>query len=175
MVLMGGNTSVDDGMVIDVESPLSGDEDANSEIDMYQTKVVDVDAEIEVSPRRGRSPTKRQANPHLFQSLKAQGYEESAESKSKLVYDFKKNSPAAAKQSYRYKNDFISHPLFRTKYLFSHIEYCRSNSPVKSEGSSAVNPHQFICAQPQQKQNSPAVSTGGSAGYRSVSPTRYKK
>ena len=82
----------------------NGGEEATSNcdnLDMYQTKVVDVDYEIETSPRRGRSPTKRQSNPHLFQSLKAQGYEES-NSKSKLVYDFKKgSSPTKQTTSYR--------------------------------------------------------------------------
>ena len=72
------------------------------QIDTWQTKIVDVDREIETSPRRGRSPTKRQANPHLFQSLKAQGYQES-DSKSKLVYDFDKGSSSSpSKPLYRH-------------------------------------------------------------------------
>ena len=109
----------------------------------HQTKIVDVDKEIPTSPRRGRSPTKRQTDPDFVKSLKAQGFEES-DSKTKLTYDF---SPS------KYRSN-------------SPTKTAGSGSPY------LANPHQFIAPQKSSPLVAAAASVPSGPGYRSVSPTR---
>jgi len=113
-----------------------------------QTKTVDVDKIINRSAPPMNTVGSSKNDPDFVQSLKAQGFEETA-SKSKLVYDFKK------------KPTTVGSPI------------ARDSSPYRPDPMQFIKPAQKSTTATPPASNTPTKSSVTKVpAYRSVSPTR---
>ena len=142
------------------------------------TKTVDVDKIIN---RSAPATHNLDQDPEFMKSLKAQGFEES-NSKSKLVYDFKKknssNTPNGSRDASPYKNDPMQYIRPQPKTIVTTATPPKPKSPTKkapayrsvsptrmasprTEASASVKPHPLQFISPQKANVvTPAPSNG---------------